>query len=485
MERLLAEHLSLEALAEEHAAALERSKEGLEDALQSGDGALEAIEAWRQLVGLEELQGAASRMSGHLEAGSSPGIDAARAQCREMCDRLAVQRAEEEESQRLRMRRRYRRSPASPTPCATLMEAGTELPQACAALLEARQRLALAAAADPRDHSSQQLLSEARLRLVASQASGSAEEPPDVALHTPPGVQQWHPHTELRWTLANSPEGFGPMSQAELEKALDAVEERAEWLGHASTDLLHELDAVFHAWDSRAGACRSDATLEDNVLDAMDRWRKRQEALWSLGAAGLEGRGQAGRLLQDLAREVEALAAGVQGVSSGDGCPAPARAAGSFAKRGAALLDTWSRRSLLAAEGARPAEAEDGERAHWGQRRQRQACGHRRHRWCAPAEPPKADESEVRAARFAGEAVARLLFRHVDQDAEEQARKCLDKVAQRRERLGLAKPERPRRHSHGGSRLVGRDLGEDLAKTWVWSRSCSSTGVMLPGSLGD
>jgi len=103
-------------------------------------------------------------------------------------------------------------------------------------------------------------------------------------------------------------------------------------------------------------------------------------------------------------------------------------------------------------------------------------------RWRTAAEesPSTGRAAEVRAKRFAGEAAARLLCRHADEDAEQQARSCLQRVEQRRARLGLGRSSASLRLSpSGGSLLVGRDLSEDLSKTWVWSRDGASVESLV------
>merc|ERR1712176_529507 len=104
-------------------------------------------------------------------------------------------------------------------------------------------------------------------------------------------------------------------------------------------------------------------------------------------------------------------------------------------------------------------------------RRFRHSSRHCQQRWELPFGSPisaVSDKSEVHAARLSGEAAARLMLQHVDEEEEQQARNCLRKVEQRRERLGLARSEGIRRHTYSGpSVLIGRDLGEDLEKTWV------------------
>eukprot|EP00439_Symbiodinium_sp_Y106_P021398 s3747_g2.t1 len=139
LEQIAASGAEFGALAVEHCEGLQDQEKSLSEVMQRDSEAMDEIEAWRQLVGLEELQAAASKMSERLQdeatgktvadlTGLSPSrlkrqgtkgdfstdTSAAKQQCEEMKARLQELREEEEERQRLLLQRRQRRKRQEP-----------------------------------------------------------------------------------------------------------------------------------------------------------------------------------------------------------------------------------------------------------------------------------------------------------------------------------------------------------------------------------
>ncbi|CAE7531923.1 unnamed protein product, partial [Symbiodinium sp. CCMP2456] len=141
LEQIAASGAEFGALAVEHCEGLQDQEKSLSEVMQKDSEAMDEIEAWRQLVGLEELQAAASKMSERLQdeatgktvgdlTGLSPSpsrlkrqgtkgdfstdTSAAKQQCEEMKARLLELREEEEERQRLLLQRRQRRKREEP-----------------------------------------------------------------------------------------------------------------------------------------------------------------------------------------------------------------------------------------------------------------------------------------------------------------------------------------------------------------------------------
>ncbi|CAE7905781.1 unnamed protein product, partial [Symbiodinium microadriaticum] len=141
LEQIAASGAEFGALAVEHCEGLQDQEKSLSEVMQKDSEAMDEIEAWRQLVGLEELQAAASKMSERLQdeatgktvadlTGLGPSqsrlkrqgtkgdfstdTSAAKQQCEEMKARLLELREEEEERQRLLLQRRQRRKRQEP-----------------------------------------------------------------------------------------------------------------------------------------------------------------------------------------------------------------------------------------------------------------------------------------------------------------------------------------------------------------------------------
>eukprot|EP00435_Cladocopium_sp_Y103_P047309 s784_g13.t2 len=136
LEKLVEGGTEFEHLAAEHREGLNHQQNNIKEVMASDLEPLEEIESWRQMVGLEELQAAAGKMSEQLAtieeaegeemAVESPekrqkrrldgpvGVSvedrsAAKHQCEEMQVRLQEMRQDEEERQRLLMQRRQRK----------------------------------------------------------------------------------------------------------------------------------------------------------------------------------------------------------------------------------------------------------------------------------------------------------------------------------------------------------------------------------------
>ncbi|CAJ1379288.1 unnamed protein product, partial [Effrenium voratum] len=139
LQQLAANAAEFQEIATEHCQGLKEQQNNLSEAMEKDLDPMEEIEAWRQQVGLEELQAAASRMSEQLatieeeedlEASELPAdvsspkrwlsntntdTAAAKQQCQVMQARLLEMR-EDEERERLLLRRRQQQRPVKESP---------------------------------------------------------------------------------------------------------------------------------------------------------------------------------------------------------------------------------------------------------------------------------------------------------------------------------------------------------------------------------
>jgi len=270
LEKLVEGGTEFEHLAAEHREGLNHQQNNIKEVMASDVEPLEEIETWRQMVGLEELQAAAGKMSEQLatiEEGEEMAVEnpekrqkrgrtgpdgvvsaeersAAKHQCQEMQVRLQEMRQDEEERQRLLMQRRQRKVKEPP-----------EHAEKAARITEENSRDLLLKAheciteGNPGDV---QALRQQLHDLRADAFSESKEEPPRGADDTEPAEAA---SISVR-----------PPPKEELEAALAASTERMDMVKSLGADLLSQLEAVFSSQEDRGD-------LASAVMNVVERWR--------------------------------------------------------------------------------------------------------------------------------------------------------------------------------------------------------------------
>eukprot|EP00931_Biecheleriopsis_adriatica_P097044 TRINITY_DN7080_c0_g3_i1.p1 TRINITY_DN7080_c0_g3~~TRINITY_DN7080_c0_g3_i1.p1 ORF type:complete len:994 (+),score=239.15 TRINITY_DN7080_c0_g3_i1:232-2982(+) len=483
-------------ITEEHSKGLQQQETILKEVMQADSAALEDIEAWRQLVGLEELQVAAATMAEHLpdvaeevpfsipgqleeavvttvgdSAEQPPGLvspasDRAAArrcslQCAEMQARLAELHADEEEAQRLRFQRRQkRRQQRAETAAESEAAAEDAMAKSRNLLLKAQEQLAQGGG------SSKEL--QQQLQEVRKEAAGCAEE--EQKLQEEEEVVEADIPEKEQLRVAVSPEAVQHTSpKAELAAALAEAEERVELVSQMGVELLSQLQTVFQ---QRQSASTGD--LEIAVTEAVDRWRLQ------LPPADVS------KTACDETRLMQRHLDGVAGAAK--------HAAETLPKMpgkpsGEAFLESWQRH-LDHDMAEQAAQEQDMLQAEFEERR-RERQGHKEQanlrprpaRWRVPptrsqvpTSSTKTARSEVRRLREAGEAAARSFHQQTEEQDEEQALVFLRRVSDRKSRLRQSRSvSSSPSGSFGAGRLssspgiVTRDLSDELQRSWVWS----------------
>ncbi|CAE8659495.1 unnamed protein product [Polarella glacialis] len=222
----------LEAVAVQHAEGLREQQDALDKALQADGDALEELEAWRELMGLEELQSVTAKLANRfavVEAPDASDVAAAKKQCEEMQSRLADLKGEEEESQRLRLQRRRRPR--------IYQEVDAERTRAL--LMQANERLSAAASAigdaSGASNSAEEL--ERQLKGLREEVLVSFQEAEEAADETEKKEED-----EVR--ASPLPNDQRPPLKEQLSVALAAAEEQVDWVSRTGGELLSELEAM-------------------------------------------------------------------------------------------------------------------------------------------------------------------------------------------------------------------------------------------------
>ncbi|CAE8586556.1 unnamed protein product [Polarella glacialis] len=251
----------LEAVAVQHAEGLREQQDALDKALQADGDALEELEAWRELMGLEELQSVTAKLANRfavVEAPDASDVAAAKKQCEEMQSRLADLKGEEEESQRLRLQRRRRPR--------IYQEVDAERTRAL--LMQANERLSAAASAigdaSGASNSAEEL--ERQLKGLREEVLVSFQEAEEAADETEKKEED-----EVR--ASPLPNDQRPPLKEQLSVALAAAEEQVDWVSRTGGELLSELEAIFK--EGKGGTAAE--TLEEAVSSAVDKWRRNFE----------------------------------------------------------------------------------------------------------------------------------------------------------------------------------------------------------------
>lgn len=487
LQRLADEGAALDSLAEEQMRSLRQSAEVLQKSIELDQGPVEEIEAWRQLVGLQELQAVTAALSRHLEVSTVNSSEraAARAYCQEMQGKLENLRAEEEEAQRLRLRQRPRRDKASSD---TAVDGAVAASKAREALEEAAK---VVAAAQGESAAAGLVEARGKLRVFQEEIAGSAALLAEEVLPRPALSESIVAPIVEKAPTASPTE----VRARQLAQALEDVETRAQWASLQGSDLVKELEEIFQSSSTQGGQLPV-----DEVAAAVDRWRRHlataqpeaslpgQDESEDLEAAlGPERWQQATRALEGLGKAAEEVVK--SHLESGE----TAREA---------LLATWRKQmestaeleeqQLLKDQAAMRARAaarkrERKKRLEEAAQQQQQL---RVDRWTAQPAKPETQQHEVKKARVAAEAVARSLLRHAEQDAEEQVQICLRRVAERGERLA----SRSFRSESSFSTMRSRSLSRSPTKgrrhgasellntpdaSWAWRAPESPLSVTL------
>lgn len=445
LEKLVEGGTEFEHLAAEHREGLNHQQNNIKEVMASDLEPLEEIESWRQMVGLEELQAAAGKMSEQLAtieeaegeemAVESPekrqkrrldgpvGVSvedrsAAKHQCEEMQVRLQEMRQDEEERQRLLMQRRQRKVKEPP-----------EHAEKAAQMTEENSRDLLLKAHEFITEGNPGDVQALRQQLHDLRTEAFSESKED--LHQEPN-------------LATSPEAeAAPVTKPqppkeELEAALAASTERMDLVNSLGADLLSQLEVVFSSDESGGD-------LGSAVMTVVERWRGqlplRHEAVASAPSdMYMEHMGAA---CEDAVKAVTAAT---------DESDVNARRAFLAAYR--ERMSSASQATQVQAE-----REEEGLRARAAARRQRRA--QQRTEAESPSKTTSTSpsrlsrksalarqstvafttEAEVQNLRKTGEGFARSFFLQTEEEDEEQARRMVRRLESRsksRSRPGTA-----------------------------------------------
>lgn len=433
LEQIAASGAEFGALAVEHCEGLQDQEKSLSEVMQKDSEAMDEIEAWRQLVGLEELQAAASKMSERLQdeatgktvadlTGLGPSqsrlkrqgtkgdfstdTSAAKQQCEEMKARLLELREEEEERQRLLLQRRQRRKRQEPPEDAE--EAALES--------EARSRELLLKAHECLVDGGQKAeeVQELRQKLRELRAEGSEEA---VSKEEPPEAVQL-PEPEPAKPPKEPP-------KEELLAALAASEQRTDWVSSMAADLLSQLEVVFEDRNQKG------VHLGSAVAAVVDRWR--------------------GQLSKETAVEFEEAASGSMECLNRLGVAAQQAMAQQVVtgEERDFLLGSWRSQLVGAAQETEKQSSNEQEEIRArasARRRERQEkrakatseTQKRQSRWRVVKEASKSFKTpaaaEVKRYRSEGESLVRSFYRNAEEEEEQQAVRMLRRLEERRSR---------------------------------------------------
>ncbi|CAE7811872.1 unnamed protein product [Symbiodinium sp. CCMP2592] len=470
LEQIAASGAEFGALAVEHCEGLQDQEKSLSEVMQKDSEAMDEIEAWRQLVGLEELQAAASKMSKRLQdeatgktvadlTGLSPSrlkrqgtkgdfstdTSAAKQQCEEMKARLQELREEEEERQRLLLQRRQRRKRQEPPEDAE--EAALEA--------EARSRELLLKAHEclvdggQKTEDVQDLRQKLReLRAEGYEEAVSKEEPAEAV--QPPEPEPAKPPKEP--------------PKEELLAALAASEQRTDWVSSMAANLLSQLEVVFEDRDQQG------VHLGNAVAAVVDRWR--------------------GQLPKETAAELEEAASGSMECLNrlGDAAQQAMAQQVVTGEERDFLLGSWRSQLVGAAQETEKQSSNEQEEIRArasARRRERQEkrakatseTQKRQSRWRAVKEASKSFKTpaaaEVRRYRSEGESLVRSFYRNAEEEEEQQARRMLRRLEERRSRAQSRSRPSTAAPSAETSPLDS-PLRRGLARSnsnWAWSPS--------------
>jgi len=463
LEKLVESGTEFTALAQEHREGLKNQQNNITEVISSDHDAVDEIESWRQMVGLEELQAAASKMSEQLatsiEANDSEEVqadesqertekrkrfmvgevteekNAAKQQCHEMQARLKEMRGDEEERQRLLLQRRQRRLKEPPAHAELAAQVTEE---------NSRDLLLRAHECITEGNSSDLQALRQQLHDLREEAFTESKEEPEASRES---------------SRAVTPEAKREPPKEELAAALAASEDRIDVVNHLGANLLSELEALFQSHETE--------DLEKAVLKVVERWRGQLQGPAQVSAdctAHLEQMGVACKdalrvaLAEDDSRKafMEAYRQQMSNATKATEVQAQQEEEGLRARAAA-------RRKRKQAAKAETKEAESPTRPSTSRRpvltRQATVLG------------SVTTEVEVKDFRQTGEGFARSFLLQTEEEEEEQARRMARRLEARsksRSRPGTAAPS-------PDASPVRRGLQQSFSMTtssgWAWSPS--------------